>query len=833
MTKDVKVLIQSRMRLWLVVAIGLLFPVFAIAQSGSGNALDMTSTTDYPQRTNSSLSTLNYPFTITCWVKLNANATQTVWPIFASSYIGTGYSGIRFSYRSSGDFHVSMGNNNGYTSFGRRTIIANAPGIFGEWVHIAVSVTGPTTADVYLNGSPRPITTSGTGPNNFHRPPNGTSTIGFIDAQLEDHFMNGEIDELSIWSKALTQTEVRTNMCQRLTGNEPDLEAYYRFDGTGTTISDITNNNQDFTYPTNPNISRSLSAAPVGDVSQYTYQVGTVSFTAPNGVTLSCNNNTGGGNDGVHIYFNYTFPDQQQGLGSLCDSTGHFGRFIATNPAQPNIPGQVSVSPTMSAVFTRPSSNVGTWTTAPLSSNLFYSDIFREFIFDPAQFLLSNIDRIPVCDSATITAPYVFNGQYTWDNGLTGRTINTPPPGTHWVTISSSCATFTDTFEVYRDTLPDPVALIDTTTICPGDTGTLVVYNITSRPPIDTVVWSDGLTGVSRPVWNTGWYYAWVGVSGSCWRYDSVYVDYGDGSYYLGPDTTLCNGEQMQLSVPSSATNIQWSDGSSGTSLTVSSAGTYYVSFEQNGCSSTDTIEVDVINFSISIPSALSICNGQSSNVNINASANPDSVYWSTGEGTNSIQVSTGGTIWVEAYFGGCVDSDTVVVTLLSGVSNVPQQEVVFCSGESATLSLSGIVPSQYISQVTWSTGQTANTITVNQGGLYTANGVSPCGTFSVDFLVDEVNCNVLLFLPTAFSPNGDGTNDLWEYQLSGLQEFRMEVYDRWGNRVYLQNSSTDPYWDGTFQGRRVQMGTYVYQLVGRTYRGEVVERAGHISILK
>lgn len=822
---------SSLLRLWMIVFF-LALGYSSVAQSGSGTSLSIgTSTTTVCERTLSGLSTLDYPFTVTCWMKLNANASQINWPIFQSNYVGNGYSGIVVGYNQNDQIFVNMGNNAGYTQQGRRTILANAPGVFGKWVHLAVSVTGPTTADIYVNGAPRTISTSGSGANNFHHPANGTSRIGFRDTQAQDHALNGELDELSIWSKALTQTEVRDLMCQKLQGNEPNLEAYFRFDGTGTTVTDYSTNNQDFTFGTGGNFTRVISEAPVGEVSAYTYNVAQVSLSTPQGVTLTGYNNTGG-SDGVHLYYNTLMPDQDQGLGTICDSIGHFGRFIATNPNQPNIPGRISVSPAMTTIYTRPKSNNGTWVTAPVTQVLFFSDIYREFLFDPSQFIVSDMDRYPICDSSTITAPRVFNANYTWSNGGNTRTINNPGLGQHWVTITSSCATFTDTFEVYRDTVSDPLALVDTTLICPGDTGTLVVYNSPARPPIDSVVWADGYTGVSRPAWNTGWYYAWVAVSGTCWQYDSVYVDYGNGTYYLGPDTTICNGDILTLEVSPNATNVNWSDGSSNLTLDITQTGTYWVVFERNGCTLTDTIEVEAVNFSINVQPSYFICTGSSVRVTLNASSIPDSVIWSTGDRTASLQVSAGGNYSVQAYKAGCVATATFVVNEESGVTANPTVDIILCSGEEALLSVRGLIPEEYTDSLVWDTGEFGDSLIVDEGGTYIAGGASPCGPFSAYFYVEEVNCNVSLFIPTAFSPNGDGTNDTWRYALNGLETVRMVVLDRWGNEVYVGEDVNGPFWDGTKNGSDLQLGTYAYYLIGTTYGGQVIERQGYISLL-
>ncbi|MDZ7897012.1 MAG: gliding motility-associated C-terminal domain-containing protein [Arcicella sp.] len=69
------------------------------------------------------------------------------------------------------------------------------------------------------------------------------------------------------------------------------------------------------------------------------------------------------------------------------------------------------------------------------------------------------------------------------------------------------------------------------------------------------------------------------------------------------------------------------------------------------------------------------------------------------------------------------------------------------------------------------------------------------------------------ILIPTAFSPNGDGTNDVWELStLAGNGDLIVEIYNRWGEVVFYSKGYSEP-WDGTYKGSLVPEGTYAYMI--------------------
>lgn len=79
--------------------------------------------------------------------------------------------------------------------------------------------------------------------------------------------------------------------------------------------------------------------------------------------------------------------------------------------------------------------------------------------------------------------------------------------------------------------------------------------------------------------------------------------------------------------------------------------------------------------------------------------------------------------------------------------------------------------------------------------------------------IVDTVFAHV----PTAFSPNKDGLNDLFEVHISSVKKFQFEIYNRWGEKVFESDSPTIR-WDGTFKGVDAPSGYYAYRLFYQSF---------------
>ena len=78
------------------------------------------------------------------------------------------------------------------------------------------------------------------------------------------------------------------------------------------------------------------------------------------------------------------------------------------------------------------------------------------------------------------------------------------------------------------------------------------------------------------------------------------------------------------------------------------------------------------------------------------------------------------------------------------------------------------------------------------------------------------------VYMPTAFTPNDDGLNDVYRIPFSaGVELKEFSIFDRWGNRVFTTTDATRG-WDGKVKGIRRDTGIFVYQVRGKDLKGEI-----------
>lgn len=88
------------------------------------------------------------------------------------------------------------------------------------------------------------------------------------------------------------------------------------------------------------------------------------------------------------------------------------------------------------------------------------------------------------------------------------------------------------------------------------------------------------------------------------------------------------------------------------------------------------------------------------------------------------------------------------------------------------------------------------------------------------------------VYIPNAFTPNGDGVNDEYYIPDANLNQFNFSVFDRWGNKVYTTQAPNFR-WTGEAGGRPLPEGTYVFLLSAMDSKGTAIKRSGPLTIVR
>lgn len=218
--------------------------------------------------------------------------------------------------------------------------------------------------------------------------------------------------------------------------------------------------------------------------------------------------------------------------------------------------------------------------------------------------------------TATLTAQPNNYADYLWSNGNTGSTITVNSPGTYSVTatLAGGCtASATTTLQAIT---ANPPNITGGTALCPGSTLTLTA----TGGPYASYNWSNGGTTESITVTSTGIYTVTVTDANGCTATDSQVVNPGSSvsTSILGP-TSLCPGATANLIATGSFASYQWSNGLTGSIISINSPGTYSVTVtNNNGCTGTASVNVGTSpQPSVLFSAAPEVCAGNCLSLNV------------------------------------------------------------------------------------------------------------------------------------------------------------------------------------------------------------------------
>ena len=289
-------------------------------------------------------------------------------------------------------------------------------------------------------------------------------------------------------------------------------------------------------------------------------------------------------------------------------------------------------------------------------------------------------------------------------------------------------------------------------------------------------------------------------------------IEVDSANVELGNDTTLCEGQIFKIDAGSGYQSYFWNTCETTQTISVNITGTYSITVtNHSGCIAEDSIHVDFKPNTFTTVDT-SICFGET--------------YFAGGK----LQSASGTYIDTLLTINGC--ENVVTTHLFVGPSFSVNIGKDTCITDTTTIHLIANVPGA--TSYTWQDGTHDSTITVTAPGLYWVRVlVNNC---SKSDSIQIISCPTLIYfyLPNAFTPNGDGLNDVFRPVSNEILDFHLIIYNRWGQMIF-ETSSSGNGWDGTFRGNKCEPGVYTYILTygGKSTEGDTKKITGFVTLVR
>ncbi len=466
-----------------------------------------------------------------------------------------------------------------------------------------------------------------------------------------------------------------------------------------------------------------------GQVGNYTWQDGSTNdsllIIAPGNYSLVFENACGIDSSNVDVMYQPTMPLSLGPDTSICP-----GQFIIL---EMDIPGANILWSDGSMEDSLLINQPGTYSIQVSTACTTYFDtIFVATNSNPP--VLDLPMTIDLCDGESVMLPSGITGvDYLWNNGSTSPNLMVTSPGLYSLTVSNSCGVDSDSVVVTSAGSAPMVDLGMDTSLCPGQ-------NILLTPAFSDVVtwlWQDSSTAESFMTDSPGWVI--VEVLNNCGvTTDSLFIDLLPATpiLNLGMDTSICPGDSLTLMANVSGASILWSDGTTGSAITISDSAHVYATSTNTCGSFTDSIIIGLLPGLplLNLGPDQTICPGET--ITLTTNIIDVDFLWNNGSTASSIEVSDAQLVFLTISNGCGTAVDSLDITERTDGPQIdlgPDQ--IACIGDTIIL-MSSIAGVNFL----WQDGTTLATYPVVVSGEYILTVSNLCGiatdTIEIDFSV-------------------------------------------------------------------------------------------------
>lgn len=435
-------------------------------------------------------------------------------------------------------------------------------------------------------------------------------------------------------------------------------------------------------------------------------------------------------------------------------------------------------------------------------------------------------------DSIILRAGDGFSS-YRWQDGSTDSVFVVKNPGLYTINATNACADQAADSILISEALVPSLSFGNDTVVCKG-----VSLQVHASAGFKNYYWFNAPdiptpnTSITIDVNQSQVVSVKAVTNEGCFAADTILVDTKEARpVFLGNDTSFCAPHAITLSAGTSYTAYTWNNGVTASAITANQPGVYWVkATDINGCIATDTL---VINEVYAQPKPIlgndfDLCNGNVQQLDAGLYA---SYQWMDNAQGRYYTAAVPGKYWVLVTDQHqCTGSDTIEIkNILPIPSNFLPAADSICQYEELKLRATGSYQS-YL----WSNGSQQSETTITEPGIYLLSVKDMAGCTGTDTIaVFRKNCMSGLYVPNAFTPNGDQRNDVFRAMAYGkVVSFRFEVYDRFGQLVF---QTTDPRvgWDGSVNGKTKPSGVFAWQCFCQFEGGGPVHKKGTVTLIR
>jgi len=319
-------------------------------------------------------------------------------------------------------------------------------------------------------------------------------------------------------------------------------------------------------------------------------------------------------------------------------------------------------------------------------------------------------------------------------------------------------------------------------------------------------------------------------------------------------DTTICSTDTIQLRVASNGFQYAWTPASQLINPAVrnplavtNTTTTYEVTARIGGCTAKDQVVVTTVPYPLVNAGADTVVCFNTP-AQLNGTTNADAFRWSpaisltNANSLNPVAKPAGSTVYVLSAFDneGCPKSsrDTIVVTVLPDINAFAGRDTAVIINQPLQLAATGGMKYLWTPAIGLSANNIANPVALYNTG---SNGIqykvlvyneAAC-VDSAYLTVKVFNTGPSIFIPTAFTPNSDGKNDILKPIMVGMKKLEyFSVYNRWGQRIYT-TSTAGQGWNGTIGGLQQASGTFVWMVKAIDFNDKPYIEKGTVTLIR